>query len=422
MLIRSTAILFGILRLVEIVGSRHLREPALAEREAPRRHLKRMYDGDEDPVLVRALRKKIKGRKPRPNQKKKNKPMKGTKKKNKKQKDGRPKRPMRKPNNNKNKKPNKDKNPKGDNDFKSNSFARESCSIQRFKAGRRKECDKGLTCYHPLGALTGEGVCTKVEKFANQFEPCDASNGDDACRGRKLRCMKVNGSPLRGGAGTGVCGRYDEATDSAGGRLTWRSADPSIPTQPRDTTGIMWYVDYYMGSEGECVMNCEGEEPCGGPSQVWDNLYDVDEWRRCCAEKLWWMSPRQCVPTRGTYPPTPTPKEEEEDVGAPPPVALADWPSYTPPPLWAPPPSTPWPVWMPPPVTDRPSPAAVSPVTPAPVEEVTSPAPTSPAPTTPAPTTPAPTSPAPTTPAPTTPGPTTPAPTTPAPTALPTAG
>ena len=46
-----------------------------------------------------------------------------------------------------------------------------------------------------------------------------------------------------------------------------------------------WYVDVDW-DESLCVQDCNGESPCGGPAEAWDELYSSRE--QCCKMHLSW--------------------------------------------------------------------------------------------------------------------------------------
>ena len=51
-----------------------------------------------------------------------------------------------------------------------------------------------------------------------------------------------------------------------------------------------WYVDW---QKFKCVESCEGDKPCGGVHNTWDELYASKE--DCCAARLFWRDIADCV-------------------------------------------------------------------------------------------------------------------------------
>jgi hypothetical protein len=83
------------------------------------------------------------------------------------------------------------------------------------------------------------------------------------------------------------------------------TAAPTATSRPQDDdddfyeTDYKWFVDFSLGTQGECVKSCVPSKGsfCGGIHAFWVDLYGTAD--ECCRQRLWWMPQEQCVPARG---------------------------------------------------------------------------------------------------------------------------
>jgi len=159
----------------------------------------------------------------------------------------------------------------------------DSCRIEEY-LNSNQGCVGGLVCYSHDGATFGVGICTNIGRYAGKNQACDASFGADACVDVGYVCLGSNGFELRG-VGMGLC------TSTLAPK---KAVEVTQPRTGSDRQG--WYVNYSLGAEGRCVMNCNDNQGqhCGSGAEKWQDTFDTAE--MCCETKLWWMNRSQCVP------------------------------------------------------------------------------------------------------------------------------
>lgn len=142
-------------------------------------------------------------------------------------------------------------------------YTTETAVPTSYRNGNNKKKNKPTVTTIDVGSVR-TGRCQRVIKRSTELQICDVSYGIDACANGYV-CLGENGREIR--RGLGLCyARSAVIVD--------------------DTPHRRWYVNYSLGTEGQCIND--------GNQENWDETFDTAE--SCCEQKLWWMKRGQCVP------------------------------------------------------------------------------------------------------------------------------